>query len=125
MTEDGTNRIVHVTEHQGVNLVRLRTGAIRDEHEVESFGRELLALTDVPGRRVVLSFLGVNHLTSLVLGKLIQMHKRLAESGGEMRLADIHPQIHEVFRITRLDSLFKIYDHEREALASFHKDAER
>ncbi len=120
-----TNEIVHVTEHHGVKVVRLRTSAIRDEREVEVLGQELLALAEVPGQRIVLSFLGVKHLTSLALGKLIQVHKRLAESGGEMRLADIHPQIFEVFRITHLEKLFRIYEHEREALASFLNDAER
>jgi len=120
-----SNEIVHVAEREGVKLVRLRSGAIREEREVDALGRELLALTEEPGQRIVLSFLGVEYLTSLVLGKLIQVHKRLAESGGEIRLADIHPQIYEVFRITHLDSLFKIYDHEREALASFLSDAER
>jgi len=120
-----TNEIVHVAEREGVKLVRLRSGAIREEREVDALGRELLALTEEPGQRIVLSFLGVEYLTSLVLGRLIQVHKRLAESGGEIRLADIHPQIYEVFRITHLDSLFKIYDHEREALAGFLSDAER
>lgn len=120
-----TNEIVHVTEHHGIKVVRLRTQSIRDEREVDVLGRELAALAEVPGRRIVLSFLGVKHLTSLALGKLIQVHKRLAESGGEMRLADIHPQIFEVFRITHLEKLFKIYEHEREALASFLSDAER
>ena len=121
----GENNLVHVTDRGDVQLVRLRSGGIRDEHDVETFGAELMALTEVPGRRIVISFLGVRYLTSLVLGKLIQVHKRLAESGGEMRLADIHPHLFEVFRITRLDRLFRIYEHEREALESFHRDAER
>jgi len=119
------NEIVRIADHDGVKLVRLLTSAIREERDVDLLGRELLTLAEVPGQRVVLSFLGLDHLTSLALGKLIQVHKRLVESGGEMRLADIHPQIYEVFRITHLDRLFKIYDHEREALASFASDAEQ
>jgi len=117
--------IVRVGEREGVKLVRLRSGAIRDERDVEALGQALLGLTEEPGQRVVLSFLGVDHLTSLVLGKLILVHKRLSESGGEMRLADIDPQIYEVFKITHLDRLFTIYDHERDALVSFAQDAER
>jgi len=119
------NEIVRVGEREGVKLVRVQSGAIREEREVEVLGQALLALTEEPGQRIVLSFLGVANLTSMVLGKLIQVHKRLAESGGEIRLADIHPQIFEVFRITRLDKLFRVYNHEREALASFLSDAER
>ncbi len=122
MTEAGD--IVHISQRDGVTLVRLRAGAVRTEAEVEALGRGLLSVAEVPGQRVVLSFLGVKHLTSLVLGQLVQVQKRLAESGGEIRLADIAPQIHEVFTITHLDRLFKIYEREDEALAAFAEDAE-
>jgi len=116
--------VVQVVDRSGVKLVRIRPSAILREAEVESFGDGLLALTEVPGQRVVLSFLGVQHLTSLVLGKLIHVHKRLAESGGELRLADIDPHIYEVFAITHLDRLFRIFDREDEAIASFIDEAE-
>jgi len=121
MAEPG--EIVHISDRGGVTLVRLLAGTVRTEAEVDALGRGLLAVAEVPGRRVVFSFLGVKHLTSLVLGKLIQVHKRLAESGGEIRLADIDPQIYEVFAITHLDRLFKIYEREDEALASFAQEA--
>ena len=116
--------VVQVVDRNGVKLVRIRPSAILREVEVESFGDGLLALAEVPGQRVVLSFLGVQHLTSLVLGKLIHVHKRLAESGGELRLADIDPHIYEVFAITHLDRLFRIFDREDEAVASFIDEAE-
>jgi anti-sigma B factor antagonist len=116
--------IIQVVDRSGVKLVRIRPSAILREVEVESFGDGLLALAEVPGQRVVLSFLGVQHLTSLVLGKLIHVHKRLAESGGELRLADIDPHIYEVFAITHLDRLFRIFDREDEAVASFIDEAE-
>jgi anti-sigma B factor antagonist len=116
--------IVQVMDCDGVKLVRVTTTSILGEGEVEAFGQCLLALAEVPGQRVVLSFLGVQHLTSLVLGKLIHVHKRLAESGGELRLADIDPHIFEVFAITHLDRLFRIYEREDDAIASFAGEAE-
>ena len=116
--------IVQVTDCDGVKLVRVTTTSILSEGEVEAFGQSLLAIAEVPGQRVVLSFMGVQHLTSLVLGKLIHVHKRLAESGGELRLADIEPHIFEVFAITHLDRLFRIYEREDEAIASFAGEAE-
>lgn len=108
-----------VLDRGGVKLVRFRSGSILKEGEAEVIGRELLELAETPGQRVVLSFLGVVHLTSLVLGKLIHFRKRLAEAGGEVRLADIDPRIYEVFSVTRLDRLFRIYEREEDAMASF------
>jgi anti-sigma B factor antagonist len=116
--------VFEVIDRDGIKLVRIVSSSILREGEVEAFGQGLLALAEMPGQRVVLSFLGVQHLTSLVLGKLIHVHKRLAESGGELRLADIDPHIFEVFAITHLDRLFRIYEREDEAIASFAGQAE-
>jgi len=110
---------MQVLDRGGVKLVRFRSDSILREVDAEAIGRELMALTTSPGQRVVLSFLGVGHLTSLVLGKLIHFHKQLAETGGEVRLADIDPRIYEIFTVTRLDRLFHIYEREEEAMASF------
>ncbi len=110
--------IIQVVERDGVTIARVRLEAILNEAQVRAFGQALLALADVPGRRVILNFLGLQHLTSLALGGLIRLHKRLAESGGELCLADIDPRIYELFSITRLDRLFRIFDREEEAVAA-------
>jgi anti-sigma B factor antagonist len=112
------DNIIHVTDRNGVTVARIRAEAILNEAQVREFGQALLALADVPSRRVILNFLGVHHLTSLALGELIRLHKRLAESGGELCLADIDPRIYELFSITRLDRLFRIFDREEEAVAA-------
>ncbi|HUX16591.1 MAG TPA: STAS domain-containing protein [Phycisphaerae bacterium] len=111
-------KIIQVVERDGVTIARVRLEAILNEAQVQAFGKALLALADVPGRRVILNFLGLQHLTSLALGELIRLHKRLAESGGELCLADIDPRIYELFSITRLDRLFRIFDREEEAVAA-------
>jgi anti-sigma B factor antagonist len=111
--------IIQVTDRNGIKLVRILPDAVLREQQVEVFGAALGQLAEVPGQRVVLSFLGVRQLTSLALGKLIQVHRQLAASHGELRLADIDPRLYEIFTITHLDRLFKIFDREDEALASF------
>lgn len=112
------DNIIHATDRNGVTVARICAEAILNETQVQAFGQALLALADVPGRRVILNFLGLQHLTSLALGELIRLHKRLAESGGELCLADIDPRIYELFSITRLDRLFRIFDREEEAVAA-------
>ena len=110
--------IIQIVERDGVVIARVRVEAILTAEQVQVFGQALLALADVPSRRVILNFLGLQHLTSLALGGLIRLHKRLAESGGELCLADIDPRIYELFSITRLDRLFRIFDREEEAVAA-------
>jgi anti-sigma B factor antagonist len=116
--------MIQVVERDGVKLVRLRLDSILDEAQVEALGRAFDTLVEMPGQRVVLSFLGVRYLTSLALGKVIHLHKRLTERHGELRLADIDPHLYEVFAITHLDRMFRIFEREDEALASFTGGAE-
>ena len=50
---------------------------------------------------------------------LITLNKQLAASKGQMVLANIHPQIYEVFKITRLNKLFNIQSTTADALKQF------
>jgi anti-sigma B factor antagonist len=115
---------IHMADREGVKLVHLKASALLDEQEVEALGQALLDLAEIPGQRVVLSFLGVTHITSVVLNKLVLVQRRLQESGGEMRLADIDPHVYEMFTITRLDRNFRIFERDEEAVASFLGGAE-
>jgi anti-sigma B factor antagonist len=115
---------IHMADRQGVKLVHLKASALLDEQEVEALGQALLDLAEIPGQRVVLSFLGVTHITSVVLNKLVLVQRRLQESGGEMRLADIDPHVYEMFTITRLDRNFRIFERDEDAVASFLGGAE-
>jgi anti-sigma B factor antagonist len=50
---------------------------------------------------------------------LITLDKLVKENSGTLKLCNINPQIYEVFKITRLNKLFAIYDSTENALASF------
>jgi len=116
--------MVSVVDREGVKVARVKAGALLSEEDVELLGAALERLAELPGQRVVLSFLGVTHITSVVLRKLVELHKRLEESGGELRLADIDPHVYEMFAITRLDRMLRIYEREDEAIAGFLGAAE-
>jgi anti-sigma B factor antagonist len=118
------DEVVRIVDRGAVKLARLCAAALLDESQVEVLGDALLALAEVPGQRVVLSFLGVTHITSVVLNKLVEVHRRLEEAGGDLRLADIDPHVYEMFAITRLDRMFHIYEREDEALAGSADGAE-
>ena len=50
---------------------------------------------------------------------LINMKKKVGQAGGKMKLCCIHPELKVVFKITRLDQVFEIFDEEQPALDSF------
>ncbi len=69
--------------------------------------------------KVLISFQNVDHLSSAALGTLITINNKIRGKDGQLRLAEIDPQIYEVFVITKLNKLFQIFDSSEQALASF------
>ena len=77
----------------------LRTLLTRLESQLDG------ALAFITGRSIA----AVDHLSSAALGTLITINNKVKQKGGQLRLSDINPQIYEVFLITKLNKLFRIY----------------
>jgi len=93
---------------------------ILDEGNIQLIGAEISALVDAaPKPKVLIDFANVDHLSSAALGTLITINSRVKAKGGQLRLANIDPQIYEVFVITRLNNLFQIHETADSALKSF------
>jgi len=61
----------------------------------------------------------VNFVASLALRMLLTNLKAVQPLGGDLRLAGLQPQIGEIFRKSRFDTLFKIYPDREAALAAY------
>lgn len=110
---------VSVTEEKDIRIVEFTNNKILDEANIADIGATLNALIDERDQpRLVLDFATVDHLSSAALGMLINANNRIKQRNGQLRLTNIKPQIFEVFRITKLDRLFRIYPTRAEALAS-------
>jgi anti-sigma B factor antagonist len=111
---------VSVVEHKDVRIVEFTHNKILDEANIAEIGQTLTSMIDeVEYPKLLLDFANVDHLSSAALGMLINANKRIKERNGQLRLANIKPQIHEVFVITKLDKLFRILPNREKALASF------
>ena len=103
-----------------VTVARFVDKKILDESNIQLIGNQLFGLVDDDGRKkIVLDFANVEYLSSAALGKLITMNKKVADSGGKLRLCSIRPDIYEVFAITRLNKVFDIRDTQDQALEGF------
>lgn len=61
----------------------------------------------------------VTFVASLALRMLLTNLKSVQPLGGDLRLASLQPQIAEIFRKSRFDTLFKIYPDRESAIASY------
>jgi anti-anti-sigma factor len=71
----------------------------------ESWDSLIDSVTVDQGVRLVIDFSEVRYISSAILGKLINLKKKLNAARGGLNIRHLHPDLVEVFRITRLDQL--------------------
>src|ERR1700685_368315 len=115
-----STRRLDIEEIGDVTIARFIDRKILDENNIQVIGNQLFSLIDEEGRtKIVLDFSNVEYLSSAALGKLITMEKKVKAAKGKLRLCCISPAIYEVFNITKLNRLFKIYEDQERALEGF------
>ncbi|MEM1165887.1 MAG: STAS domain-containing protein [Planctomycetota bacterium] len=115
---EGDSRL-RIDEQSGAVRVEFIDRNILEESNIQRIGDELLSIVaDREQPRIVLNFRNVEHLSSAALGTLITVHNKVRARSGQLRLAEIDPQIMEVFAITKLDTLFEIHESDDAAFAS-------
>ena len=118
MTEESPP--LSVLQEKGVRIVEFMNNKILDEQNITQIGASLNSMIDEQDQpKLLLDFATVDHLSSAALGMLINANNRIKQRNGQLRLANIKPQILEVFVITKLNKLFKILPDRAEAMRSF------
>ena len=107
-------------ENKGdISVVHFLDKRILDEPTIQAIAEQLFGLVDADGRRkILLNFNNVEYMSSAALGKLINLHKKLTSLQGKLAMCHVIPQIFEVFAITKLDKIFKIFPDEDAGMAS-------
>lgn len=109
-----------VQKRDTVDVVQFSDRKILEELSIREIEDELFALVSAtPAIRLLLNFSNVEHLSSAALGMLINLQKEVGKQNGALKLADIRPQIYEVFKITRLSKLFDIHNSVDDAIKNF------
>jgi len=112
---------VSVLSQKDIRIVEFTNNKILDEGNISEIGTTLKSLIDEAVKpKLLLDFSNVDHLSSAALGMLINVNTEIKKKDGQLRLANIKPQIFEVFVITKLNKLFKIKPTRPEALTSFN-----
>ncbi len=113
-------RRIEVEDVGDVAVVTFLDKKILDEQNIQLIGEQLFELVDNDERKkILLDFSNVEYLSSAALGKLITLNKKVRGISGNLKLCSIHPQIMEVFEITRLNKVFSIHPDQDNALESF------
>ena len=115
-----SHRRLDVEDVGDVTVASFIDTKILDETNIQVIGNQLFALVEDDGcRKVILDFTNVEYLSSAALGKLIVMDKKVKAAKGQLSMCGVRADILEVFKITKLDILFKIHDSREQALEGF------
>jgi anti-sigma B factor antagonist len=81
--------------------------------------KSIRCLADEGKIQILLDLAWVKHIDSTGLGELVSSHVTLDDKGGTLKLMHMTESVHELMTITKLLTVFDVYDDEPEALASF------
>jgi anti-sigma B factor antagonist len=71
------------------------------------------------GKKIILNLAEVNYIDSSGIGELVSTYSTVANNGGQLKLLNLTKKINELLAITKLLTVFQVFDNEQTALASF------
>ncbi len=111
---------VRVDKSENATMLTLTDEKILDETDIRAIEGSIMPLIEQAGKiNLILNFCNVRFLSSMALGLLIRISKKVYQYDGQLRLCSIDPNIYGIFKITRLDKIFDIYEDAKKALQSF------
>lgn len=114
--------MAHLKTHsdQGTFVIEFFDSSILDQSEIDSIGCELFAIADKSAcSQVVVDLNNVEFLSSAMIGVFIGFKKRLRMNDSELKLCNAKPELMEVLKLTKLDSVFDVYKTRRDAVSAF------
>jgi anti-sigma B factor antagonist len=71
------------------------------------------------GKKIILNLGDVNYIDSSGIGELVSTFTTVTNAGGQLKLLNLTKKIQELLAITKLLTVFSVYQSEQEAIASF------
>ncbi len=92
----------------------IRMGADCQRLAVET--EQLIAKKEL---RVIFDFSQLDYLDSAAIGTLVNCLTKLRRAGGDLRLAGLKPMVAGVFKLTKIDTIIKIFPSVSDAAQDF------
>lgn len=102
----------------GTTLLDLRGKIILGE-ETEQLRNKVKELTELGHLRIIIDLGEVDYVDSSGLATLVASHVGVRKAGGELKLLRLTKRIRDLLQITRLSTVFEVYDALDQAVRSF------
>ena len=114
---------VHRREVEGIVILDLR-GRLVVGPEATDLRRRFTQLTDQNVKNVILDLKHVDFIDSTGLGTLVIGHSLIEKAGGAVKLLNLTKRNIQLLVLTKLSTVFEIFDDEQAAVNSFFPDRE-
>lgn len=110
-------KMMNILTEDGVTIFAFSAISISNSSGIELIAAEVRQyLESERPERVIVDFDGVKFFSSLLLGLLVEIWKKMKEYDGTMAISGINPRLNRVFRITNLDKIFEFYPDRQTAI---------
>ena len=106
-----------------VYVLRL-SGQLMGGPDADAVRETILSALNQGYKNLLVDLKDVSWVNSTGLGILISSHITVSNNGGFLKLMRVSRRIDSIFMVTRLNTVFQVFESEPEALASFQTDSE-
>ena len=110
-------------DREGVLILDLN-GRLTVGPEVSIFRDRMQKLIDTGSRQIVLNLQQVDYIDSTGLGALVMCYTSLQRAGGSVKLLNLSRRGIQLLVMTKLTTIFEVFDDEQSAINSFFPDRE-
>jgi len=110
-------------EREGITVLDLK-GRLTVGEEVSRFRTQLQKLIDSGQRTIVLNMEQVDYIDSTGLGALVMAYTSMQRAGGKIKLLNLSRRGIELLVMTKLTTIFEVFDDEQSSINSFFPDRE-
>ena len=103
----------------GVTILDL-SGRITLGEGASAFRDMIRDLAAKGNKKLLLNLAEVSYIDSSGIGELVSGFTTVTNNGGQLKLVGLSKRVKDLLQITKLYTVFEVYDDEAEAIRSFH-----
>jgi anti-sigma B factor antagonist len=109
-------------EVKGVMVIDL-TGRVTMGEACAALRDEIRDAMNNGSRKILLNLAGVTYIDSAGLGELTAAYTSAKNRESQLKMLNLTKRVHDLMQITKLYTVFDVYDDESKALAAFESPA--
>ena len=109
---------ITIRENNGITVIDL-SGRLTLGDAPAILREDIRRLLDEGKTRLLLNLAGLTFLDSAGMGLLVGAYATVSRSGGQLKMSNLTSRVKDLLIITKLYTVFEIFDDEASAVASF------